>query len=165
MRRPRIAAMLGLSQPRSGLEAVLRGKLDFWDAVDVDERSGLHCLLSDQSAAHPQQLIESEQFRRMLEQAKQEYQLVVLDSPPIMRVADGVLLSASSDVILFAVGWERTSSDMLAEALRRLPEEARSRTATVLTRVRPGRLDPLSYYAGYARGGFRATQRRSLPSS
>jgi capsular exopolysaccharide synthesis family protein len=150
MRRPRIAATLGATRPRGSIEAVLTGRATMRDAIHVDEESGLHCLLSDYSASNPQQLIESAAFNTMVEQARDEYQLVVLDSPPIMRVADAVVLSSYSDMVLFAVGWDRTSSDVLAEAMRRLPEDTRSRTATVFTRVPPGRLDPLSYYAGYA---------------
>lgn len=165
MRRPRIAATIGAPRSRGSIESVLTGKADLRDAVHVDSRSGLHCLFSDQSAAHPQQLIDSDAFADMLDRARNEYQLVVLDSPPIMRVADAVLLSAYSDVILFAVGWERTSTDMLAEAIRRLPEDARARTATVLTRVRPGRMDPLSYYAGYARSGPPPAPRLPAPST
>jgi uncharacterized protein involved in exopolysaccharide biosynthesis/Mrp family chromosome partitioning ATPase len=165
MRRPRIASMLGITQPHGSIEAVLTGQSELDDAVHIDERSGLHCLLSDQSSAYPQQLIGSLACKDMLTRAKQEYQLVVLDSPPIMRVADAVVLSAYSDVVLFAVGWERTSSDMLAAAIQRLPEDARARTATVLTRVRPGRMDPSSYYAGYARSGTRPVPRLPAPSA
>jgi capsular exopolysaccharide synthesis family protein len=150
MRRPAIAATLGALRPRGSIEAVLTGRADLHDAVHIDERSGLHCLLSDQSSAQPQRLIESAAFGDLIDRAKQEYQLVVLDSPPIMRVADAAVLSNYSDVVLFAVGWDRTSSEVLAEAISRLPEDARARTATVMTRVRPGRLDPVSYYAGYA---------------
>lgn len=165
LRRPRIAATLGHHGWHSSIEAVLTGGASLEDAVHVDARSGLHCLLSDQSAANPQQLLDSPAFRRMLDRARRDYQLVIMDSPPIMRVADAVVLSAQCDVVLVAVAWERTSSDMLAEAIRRLPEDVRARTATVLTRVRPGRLDPLSYYAGYARSGARPVPRLPAPSS
>lgn len=165
MRRPRIAATLGATRPRGSIEAVLTGRASLRDAIHVDQQSGLHCLLSDFSASNPQQMIESGAFRDMVEQARREYQLVILDSPPIMRVADAVVLSSYSDVVLFAVGWDRTSSDVLAEAMRRLPEETRARTATVFTRVPPGRLDPLSYYAGYAQNRPRPTLRLSAPEA
>jgi capsular exopolysaccharide synthesis family protein len=166
MRRPRIADTLGHSRWHSSIEAVLDGGIDLDDAVHIDERSGLHCLLSDSSAANPQQLLESPAFRTLLERARRDYQLVILDSPPIMRVADAVLLSPQCDVVLMAVAWERTPADMVAEAIRRLPEEVRSRAATVLTRVNPGKLDPLSYYAGYARSGStRALPRLPAPTN
>ena len=47
------------------------------------------------------------------------YHLVILDSPPIMRVADAVVLAQHSDAVLFAVGWERTSRTVVMEAMRR----------------------------------------------
>jgi succinoglycan biosynthesis transport protein ExoP len=150
MRRPRLAAMLGLRSRASSLEAVLRGQAGFEEAVMVDEPSGLHCLCSDHSSSHPQSLLRSPAFARLVERARSEYQLVILDSPPVMQVADAILLTGHADAVLFAVRWERASRSVVAEALRRLPEAMRDRTATVLTRVRPSRMDPLGYFEGYA---------------
>ncbi|WP_426955252.1 GumC family protein [Muricoccus radiodurans] len=156
MRRPRVAAALKLPRSRPSLESVLEGRATILDAVHVDKASGLHCLVSDRSSTHPQSLIESAAFEALMQRARSEYQIVVLDSPPIMRVADATILSKQSDVVLLAVGWDRTPMDMVSEAIQRLPENARERTYTVLTRVQPGRLEAASYYAGYAQSSPRS---------
>ncbi|MBL6081098.1 AAA family ATPase [Belnapia sp. T18] len=148
MRRPRLAAWLKPAQRGRGLEAVIEGRGGLQDSVWVDAGSGLHYLPSDQSVAQAHRLLDTPGFRAMLEEAQSRYQLVVMDSPPVMRVADAALLAPQADVTLLVVAWERTSRAELAEVLRRLPEG--TRIATVLTRVRPNHLDDCGYYQGYA---------------
>ncbi|MBI0436044.1 polysaccharide biosynthesis tyrosine autokinase [Roseomonas sp. KE0001] len=165
MRRPQMSSTFGAPWAGRSIEAVLSGETRFEDAVQVDERSGLHTLLSDRSSPHPQALIESRQFAELINRARREYHLVILDSPPIMRVADAVVLAQHSDAVLFAVGWERTSRTVVMEAMRRLPRSMRARMATVLTRVRPGRLDPLGYYEGYAKSASPDLKRLPAPGA
>ncbi|MXP64663.1 hypothetical protein E0493_15025 [Roseomonas sp. M0104] len=165
MRRPQLSSHFGAPPPGRSIEAVLNGETRFEDAVQVDERSGLHVLLSDRSSSNPQALIESRQFAELVSRARREYRLVVLDSPPIMRVADAVVLSQHSDAVLFAVGWERASRTVVIEAMRRLPRSMRARVATVMTRVRPGRLDPLGYYEGYAKSSSPDLKRLPAPTA
>ncbi len=150
LRRPRLAATLK-AWPNSSLEALLSGSVGFEDALYVDPRSGLHCLLADGSADSPLGLLESARFAELIGFARRRYQLVIIDSPPVMRVPDPILLSAHSDVILFAVVWEQTPRRLVEESIRRFPADKRSRIVTVLTRVRPSRMDAQGYYEGYAR--------------
>ncbi len=165
MRRPQLSAIFGAPWPGRSIEAVLNGETRFEDAIQVDERSGLHLLLSDRSSNNPQALIESRQFAELINRARREYRLVILDSPPVMRVADAVVLSQHSDAVLFAVGWERTSRTVVMEAMRRLPRSMRARMATVMTRVRPGRLDPLGYYEGYSKSASPDLKRLPAPGA
>ncbi|KAA2211914.1 GumC family protein, partial [Teichococcus oryzae] len=165
MRRPQLSAIFGAPWPGRSIEAVLNGETRFEDAIQVDERSGLHLLLSDRSSSNPQALIESRQFAELINRARREYRLVILDSPPVMRVADAVVLSQHSDAVLFAVGWERTPRTVVLEAMRRLPRSMRARMATVMTRVRPGRLDPLGYYEGYAKSTTPDLKRLPAPGA
>ncbi|MFC3125981.1 GumC family protein [Pseudoroseomonas globiformis] len=165
MRRPQLSQIFGAPWPGRSIEAVLNGETRLEDAIQVDERSGLHVLLSDRSSNNPQALIESRQFAELINRARREYRLVILDSPPVMRVADAVVLSQHSDAVLFAVGWERTSRTVVMEAMRRLPRSMRARMATVMTRVRPGRLDPLGYYEGYAKSSAPDLKRLPAPGA
>ena len=131
----------------------------------ISELADCHLLLSDRSSSNPQALIESRQFAELINRARREYRLVILDSPPVMRVADAVVLSQHSDAVLFAVGWERTPRTVVLEAMRRLPRSMRARMATVMTRVRPGRLDPLGYYEGYAKSTTPDLKRLPAPGA
>jgi len=149
MRRPQLAGVLDAPRGALGLEAVLDGRAKVHEAVHVDPGSGLNCLLTG-SVRNPQALLQSDAFARLIRAARQHYQLVIIDSPPIMRVADAVIVAPHADAVLFAVGWRRNSRRTVREAMQRLPEAIRNRTATVFTRVRRGRMDPLDYYHGYS---------------
>lgn len=150
LRRPRLARTLGVKATRD-LEAALSGRAPLADTVmvAVDPRSGLHCLTTPGRSGNPQKLFRSSEFSILLKRARRDYDLVVLDSPPVLRVADPLLIAGLCDVILFAVRWDRTPRRLVAEGVRRIPQALSGRMATVLTGVPEAQLDRTDYYAGY----------------
>ena len=159
LRRPSLAITLGLpSAP--GLEAVLARETTLAQSVRIDKRSGLHCLLAQGVALNPQALLESSSFADIMAGVRDAYQIVILDSPPILRVADSILLAGYCDAILMAVSWERTPASLVREMVRRLPSAHRARIVPVLTRVPPRRLEAEGYYTGYGRGARLPVVRR-----
>lgn len=148
--RPRLAAILGWQLSRS-LESVLDGADSFEDALCVDPQTGLHGLFAAGSADSPLAVLESPAFRDLMGRVRRDYDIVIMDSPPVLRVADPVVLAAHSDAILFAVGWGRISRAMLAEALERLPPSQPGELMTVMTRVPRHHLERQGYYRGYGR--------------
>lgn len=148
LRRPTLLGRFG-PQSNSSIEAVLAGTSSLEQAVHVDAQSGLHCLLAAGTAANPLGLLTSGAFDLLMLQARSQYQLVVLDSPPVLRVVDPVVLSRWSDVTLFAVRWNRTSVGQVTEALRRFPDAQRARVVMVLNRVHKSALHQRGYYSGY----------------
>jgi hypothetical protein len=75
---------------------------------------------------------------------------VVLDSAPILRAADSVLLAKLCRHILFVVEADRVPGALISEAVRRFPCRDRAKIHGVLTRVRPSRLNKHDYYGGYS---------------
>ncbi len=148
LRHPRVAATLGLDA-RPALEAAVAGRATLADAVQIDRRTGLHCLTSKGHALSPQTLFRSPGFTALLARARSDYDVVLLDSSPVLHVADPLVLAIASDVILFATRWDRTPRALVLEALRRLPNTVRQRVVMVLTRVPRSRLTRGDYYAGY----------------
>lgn len=148
LRRPRLASILG-REPVVSFEAALAGEMPFADAVVVDAQTGLHGLVASGSVESPQAALQSPAFRELIAWARRQYDVVILDSPPILRVADPVLLAGHSDAILFAVGWQRISRTLLAEAIERLPQAMRARVLPVLTRVPPRRVEHQGVFQGY----------------
>jgi capsular exopolysaccharide synthesis family protein len=150
LRRPTLSRMLRLSSKIS-IEFLFSHGLTLADAVQVDRKSGLHCLVSNGSAHDAVITLQSPRFSELMSEAELSYDMVVIDSPPVMRVIDPLILSRFSDVILFAVASGRTPSTVVTEALNRFPVDVRSRVATVLTRVPQSEADWNGYYAGYRR--------------
>jgi succinoglycan biosynthesis transport protein ExoP len=131
------------------IEFLFSHGLNLADAVQVDRKSGLHCLVSNGSARDAVMMLQSAQFSELMVEAELSYDMVIIDSPPVMRVIDPLILSKYSDVILFAVASGQTPSSVVTEALNRFPVDVRSRVATVLTRVPQSEADWSGSYAGY----------------
>jgi capsular exopolysaccharide synthesis family protein len=165
LRNPGLGHMFGKqTTSRSSLEGLLEGGATLDEAVQVDPRFGLHYVVADGGASNPQRLLDSDRFRNFLAAARRRYDLVIIDSPPVLRVADALLISPLCDVILFTVAWERVPRGFVLEALDRLPADMRSRTATVLTQVPANRLGQQDVYSGYGPSPkFRAAGR--LPAA
>jgi Mrp family chromosome partitioning ATPase len=168
LRRPALSSNLRLP-PVANIEAVLGGGIDFESAIVEDPGSGMHCLLNDRPIGNPMKILAPKELKTLLAATARAYDLVVMDSPPVMRVSDAVLLSQSSLFTLFAVAHGRVSGDVLAEAISRFPQDRQARILTVLTRVPRGRMDARDYYSGYgnapevaAKKTGRRSGRRSL---
>ncbi len=60
-------------------------------------------------ADNPAELLEQPQFRSLLQELSNRFDLVVLDSPPVLSVSDARLLARMSDSTVYVVEWDRTS--------------------------------------------------------
>jgi succinoglycan biosynthesis transport protein ExoP len=88
---------------------------------------------------------------RMISNLRQSYQVLIIDTPPLLAVSDALAAFASSDQILFAVGWSSTSRHAVECALNYLSDAERARTRIVLTKVQGKGY--LQYGAGMSRRG------------
>ena len=150
LRRPSVAKVLGLPVTVS-VEDALVGSDDFASKIQTDPVSTLHCLMARGDHPNPAMLLSSLQFNALMVYARQTYDIVFVDSPPVLRVSDPILLSRWADVIVFAVRANNTTQAMVAEALSRFSDQARSRVMTCLTRAPISRHDRAGYFAGYSR--------------
>jgi Mrp family chromosome partitioning ATPase len=87
--------------------------------------------------------------RSIIEAAKQHYYPVVIDSPPVLHVADPMLIAKHVENILFVVEAGCMVDDMVLEAIHRFADEERAPMRALLTKVRPGNLTHMDYYSGY----------------
>jgi Mrp family chromosome partitioning ATPase len=80
-----------------------------------------------------------ESTRGLFRSLREEYDLIIVDSPPVLAVSDAMALSAQADATLFAVRWGATPRAAVKLGLRRLLRSSNSGTATgiVLTMVNP----------------------------
>jgi len=150
LRRPQVAKTLRLRADHY-VESVLTGASTLDKAVVADQRPGLACLLANGTSRNPIRSLSSNQFRDLVTNGTSAYEYVIIDSAPVLHVADAVLLAGLCDRILFVVEAGRVARDLVAEATRRFAEEDRPKIFTLLTRVRATDMDRRDYYSGYAR--------------
>jgi polysaccharide biosynthesis transport protein len=78
---------------------------------------------------------------------KAAFDYVIIDSPPVMRVADATVFARFADIVVLVVAAKRTRRRMVAEALRRLSMAAKP-VGLVLTNTKAKPSDE-DIYAGY----------------
>ena len=126
LRRPAIARYLAIAQARPTLaDALGTPGLALKDTVIELPRFNLSVLQAPMSAASPYELLRSPKLEALLAEARQQYDYVVLDTPPFVPFPDCRLIAKSVDGFVLVVASNRTPRGVLAEALKAMdPEKA-----------------------------------------
>lgn len=118
LRRPAVTRQLGLGGSRRSLVGTLRDPgLTLEDTVEHLPRFNLSVLPAGGSAVTPYELLTSPRLEALLEEARQRYDYIVLDTPPFVPVPDCRLIAKCVDGFLIVVAAHRTPRGVLAEAL------------------------------------------------
>ena len=150
LRRPSIAPRLGLDGAL-GTTSVLIGKIDLADALQTYDGTGLRVLTSGPNPPNPSELLQSQAMRRMLAELRSEFDVVVLDAPPLLPVTDAALLAIQTDGALVVTRHGSTSKEQLAHALDRLDQVDAKILGIVLNRT-SSRRSKGGYGYGYGYG-------------
>ncbi|MBV8577791.1 MAG: polysaccharide biosynthesis tyrosine autokinase [Acetobacteraceae bacterium] len=105
------------------------------DIVVKDIQSGLHVIPSTSGLANPQDHLASAPMRVLLQQARMRYDLIVLDAPPVLTVADPLPLAVLADSTVLVVRWEKTPKTVVLTALQTLRRYGACVAGGVLTQV------------------------------
>ncbi|WP_257430236.1 polysaccharide biosynthesis tyrosine autokinase [Nocardioides carbamazepini] len=119
LRRPRVATTLGLD-PAIGLTTALIGRTEIHDAIQVHEASGLHVLASGAKPPNPTEILQSRITQDLLQRLRASYDIVIIDAPPLLPVADTSVLATIGDGVILVVRHAETTRDQVAEAVKRL---------------------------------------------
>lgn len=134
LRRPSMHVALGL-QRTPGLVELLAKRATLDEAVQKDEASGADLITAGEQVSNTIDLVSSEQLKRLLANLGQTYDLVILDSPPILAVTDARVLSSAADKTIFVVRWEKTKREAVALGLRQVEMSGGSIAGVVLSKV------------------------------
>jgi capsular exopolysaccharide synthesis family protein len=116
MRRPAVHPRFGLSG-KIGLSTLLTGGSTFDETIQqVPEVPSLDIIASGPVPPFPAELLGSDAMRSMLAAAALRYQYIVIDSPPILSVTDGVILAREADAVVLVVRHGKSSKHVIRRA-------------------------------------------------
>jgi len=144
-RRPAVATEFD-AEPQADMLAVLAGTVVLEDAILRDPDSGVDLLAAGAGHGNPITLLTSLRLATVLREARERYDCVILDTPPVLGLPDVHALSPAADAILFVVRWDRTTRDAVAAALRQLADVSANLAGVVLNQV------DMKKHASYAYG-------------
>jgi succinoglycan biosynthesis transport protein ExoP len=134
MRRPKIHARFG-AERGPGLSDVLVGNVTLAAAIRPGGRPTLSLLPAGTLPPNPPELLGSDAFAELMTQVMQDYDWVVLDSPPIRAVTDAAVIAHRASAVIFVAGAEMTDVRGARVALERLASAHARVAGVVLNRV------------------------------
>ena len=160
LRRSSIVKKLGLEPGQKGLsDLVVAGEADLADYIMRDEKGSMDFMpVGTAKYANAGDIFASLRMRHILDELKSRYDLIVIDAPPVMAVADARIIGRLVDKTLFVVRWDKTPGKVAKAALEQLRRHGTEVAGAVLQQVdlaRYGRLGHggSGYYYHYGRYG------------
>ncbi|MDD5586668.1 MAG: polysaccharide biosynthesis tyrosine autokinase [Alphaproteobacteria bacterium] len=136
LRRPRMAEVIGLPKKGGGLAALLAGDSKLKEVIKRDPIvAGLDYIPAMGKTPNAQDLLGSQQMQKLLREVAAHYDLVIVDTPPILAVSDAAMAARSVDTTLFLVRWATTPRDTAIEAIKRLNAFGCKIAGVVMTQV------------------------------
>lgn len=134
MRRPSLHRKLDRFN-ETGLSSLLAGQVALSEAVQtLPETPNMHFLSSGPLPPSPAELLSSSMLETVLEQATSAYDLVVLDGPPILALADASILSSAAAGTILVVQADRSRTQQVRSSLDRLRASGAHLVGTVFTK-------------------------------
>jgi capsular exopolysaccharide synthesis family protein len=133
------------AEPGLGLIDILMGKATRQQAVQKDAASGMDYILIGTQTPNSGQLLMSDAMSSLVRALREDYDLVVLDAPPVLALADARILASMVDAVVYCVQWRETSRSTVSSGVRILRGIGANVVGAVLTQVNLG---------AHARAGF-----------
>lgn len=149
LRRPRVADLFGIDSS-VGLTTVLMEESDLDAAAFSWGESGPDILASGALPPNPAAIVTSDAFRAVLDAASERYDVVILDSPPVLTVADSNLLAPLADGVVIVVDASKTRLPQLANTVRSIESAGGRILGIVLNKTRLSRHRRTYYVDGPA---------------
>lgn len=161
LRLPALAKLVGRSDEGPGLMSVLEHKTPWREAVHVDDATGVHMLTVRPSelkgGLNAADILSAPRFRDLIAQLSEDYELVILDTPPTLVVTDARILSSIADAVVYAVRWDKTPRGAVLQGLKELESVQAPITGLVMTMMNEARAEQYAYEGyRYDKGRYRA---------
>ncbi|MBS0547617.1 MAG: AAA family ATPase [Proteobacteria bacterium] len=153
LRRPAVLKLLRMPEPRGTIDEYLSGMKSLTDILHRDDTSGLYYIPAKFGTKRSMELLGSAKMQSLVNALSAEFDLVLLDTPPVMAVADPRVVASLASYVVFLIRWGKTDRNFATTALKLLA--AVPHVGVVLSQVdlrrhsRYGYADHGAYYSKY----------------
>ena len=134
LRRPTIAKYFGLDKTTLGLtDYLMNHELQVNDLLVNESQTGLKILTQGHAGyVNPSSLFSSHRMAALIETLKNQADLLILDSPPIMAVPDTRILGSLVDSTVYVLNWDKTPKNVVANGLQILRADGHNNLAGIV---------------------------------
>lgn len=133
LRRSTLAKAFDFAPGTPGLTDLINGSATL--AECIQQVNGIDVLCAGSGTSNPLELLSSPRFEKALELLKMKYQRVIIDSPPVQAVSDGVVLSSYVDSMVFVVKASTTPVSLAEKGIAQLLKHKAPLQGIVMSQV------------------------------
>ncbi|MBY0395841.1 MAG: polysaccharide biosynthesis tyrosine autokinase, partial [Thermoleophilia bacterium] len=149
LRNPTLSRMLDAAE-NPGLINVLRGEVMAEDVIMViGDAGGFHLIPAGNPRMDPSRLLASDRLAKLIAQARESYDMIIIDVPPVLPVPDALTIGRLTDGAVLVVRYDRSRFPLVERAHSRLAHVGVPILGAVLNGVRS-----VSSYYGYGYGSY-----------
>jgi capsular exopolysaccharide synthesis family protein len=137
-----------------GLSSVLAGMKSLDQVLHHTEIKGLDLLVAGPDVPNPADMLSSKAFQDLLNQKLGDYDRIIVDSPPIVPIADGSILAAACDASIIVVRAEKSSTKALQQARKIMASVGAQVMGTLVNDIKRGKHGYYDYGYGYGYGSY-----------
>ncbi|MEO0293636.1 MAG: polysaccharide biosynthesis tyrosine autokinase [candidate division WOR-3 bacterium] len=131
LRRPSIEKYLGVERGKGLTELLVNEEKDL-KPICID---GLNVIPSGKLPPNPSELLDSNRMKFLLNKWKKEFDIIILDSPPLMTVSDSLILAAEVEETILVASYGKTTRHMIAQTAQLLKQLSIKPLGYVLNKV------------------------------
>jgi exopolysaccharide transport family protein len=144
LRRSSVRGTLEVSATGGTIDECLAGAKAIDDVVGRDENSGVYYVPARSGTPNSAEILDSNAMASFISALTERFDLVFLDTPPVMAVTDALVAAKLADYIAFLVRWEQTPRDLAINCLKQL-RDLRKSVGVVLAQVNVRRHSKYGY--------------------
>ena len=140
LRKPRLHTVFNANR-FPGFSDYFFGQVSYEEIIHKSELTNLYYITAGTIPPNPSELLSSDHMEEFLEKLKMDFDLIVIDSPPIIAVTDSEIISRLVDASILVVSANNTEIDLMRKAADLLVHERKSFIGAILNNF--------SYKSGY----------------
>ena len=150
LRRPRVHKLFGVHNS-IGLWQVIDGEAEIDEATQVTEVPNLSVMTSGGRPSNPAELLTTARFKNFLDVVRERYDLVIVDTPPVLAVTDSCAVAPRVDAVIVVIRLAKNARDTAVHAV----ETLNALGTKILGVIVNGLVSGKGYgYGGYAGWGY-----------
>ena len=149
LRKPKIHKIFNIHN-ENGVVDVVTENVKFEDAIYHHE-SGVDVLVRGSSTPKIELFLESDKLTNFINELKEKYDAIILDCPPTTMVTDSILISKTTDGIVFVVAYNKVKKDLVKDSIKRLTNIGANVLGVVMSQVEKISNKKYSKYAYYSK--------------
>ncbi|MBN3489991.1 CpsD/CapB family tyrosine-protein kinase [Acholeplasma equirhinis] len=151
LRKPKINRIFKAPN-ENGVTDYLAGKIEYKDLVKYSEKLNTYYVVAGERTTAVVNILEAQKLKDLVQRLREEFDYVILDSPPVIAVSDALYIARLADGVIFVVAQNEARKAVINEAISTLKQNNVNIIGTVFTQVDIKENELYSYTYGYGYG-------------